>query len=226
MPMAGCRSNAKVQQVNNNYNAAAANIYLSDINVQKLFYAFENFGMKSLTSDNIRGVLNTTTHLKLGIDGNGNLVKNSMLGNLQFSLKKGALKDFEPMKNIQKIIFKNRDFANIEFAELKDTLKIKKGEVFIPRMEIQSNVLSLFVEGIYSFGNNTNISIQVPLSNLKKRDEDYEVKNKGAKRKAGASVYLRAKGADDGSVKIGLDVFKKLRDDDFAEQFKENTGQK
>jgi hypothetical protein len=191
--------------------------------VQKLFFAFDDFGMKSLNSTNLRGVLNTTVDLKLGIDGNGNLIKNSMLGNLQFSLKNGGLVKFQPMLDIQKIIFKNRDLDDIQFAELKNNLQIKKDEVFIPRMEVESNVLTLFVEGIYSFGNNTDISIQVPLSNLKKRDEDYEVKNRGAKRKAGASVFLRAKGAEDGSVKIGLDVFKKLRDSDYKKDFKENT---
>lgn len=217
---------ARVEQVNNNYNAASTNLYLDNINIQKLFYAFDNFGMQSLTSDNIRGILNTTTHLKLGIDANGNLIKNSMLGNMQFSLKNGALVNFEPLKNIQKIVFKNRDLANVEFAELKDSLQIKKDEVYIPRMEIESNVLTFFVEGIYSFGNNTNISIQVPLSNLRKRDEDYEVKNRGSKRKVGASIYLRAKGTEDGSVKIGLDLLKRLRNDNFKEQFNNNTGEK
>ena len=149
-----------------------------------------------------------------------------MLGNLQFSLKKGALVGFKPLEDINKIVFKNRDLSNIEFAELKNDLKIKKDEVFIPRMEIESNVLTLYVEGIYSFGNNTDISIQVPLSNLKSRGDDYEVKNKGAHKKAGPSIYLRAKGNDDGTVKIGLDLFKKFRNDDYKEEFKEETTEK
>ncbi|TKK70905.1 hypothetical protein FC093_04210 [Ilyomonas limi] len=220
------KMDATVHQTSNNYNTATANLNLSNINVEKLFYAFDDFGMKSLNATNLRGVLNTTANLKLGIDEKGNLIKNSMLGNLQFSLKKGALVGFKPLEDIQKFIFKNRDFSHIEFAELKDNLQIKGDEVYIPRMEVETNVLTLFIEGIYSFGNNTDISIQVPLSNLKSRGDDYVVKNRGANRKVGASIYLRAKGKDDGNVKIGLDLFNKMRGNNYKKQFKDDTGEK
>lgn len=216
------KMDAKIHQVSPNYHQATANLNLNHLNVQKLFYAFNNFGMISLTSDKIRGSFSSDMQLKLGIDGQGNLIKNSMQGGLHFSLKKGRLINFEPLENIQKLAFKDRDFSTIEFAELKDSLELRKDKVYIHRMEVESSVLTLFVEGIYSFGNDTDISIQVPLSNLKKRDEDYEVKNRGADRKVGASVYLRAKGTSDGSVKIGLDVFKKLRNDNFEKEFREN----
>ncbi len=118
------------------------------------------------------------------------------------------------------MIFKNRNLDDIQFAELKDSFELKGDEIYIHKMEIESSALTAFVEGIYSFGDNTNISIQVPLSNLKKRGDDYEVKNRGARRKAGASVYLRGKSDGNGGVKIGLDLFKKLRGDNFEEEFK------
>lgn len=81
------------------------------------------------------------------------------------------------------------------------------------RMEIQSTALTLFVKGIFNMQGNTDISIQVPLSNLKKRDDDYKPENIGADAKAGASIYLRGKPGDDGNIKFKLDVFKKLRKD-------------
>src|SRR4051794_15832614 len=60
--------NGKVHQVNEHYNDASANLNLENINIEKLFYAFDNFGMQSLNSSNIRGIFNATTNLKLGID--------------------------------------------------------------------------------------------------------------------------------------------------------------
>ena len=66
----------------------------------------------------------------------------------------------------------------------------------------------------------------MPFSNLKSRGDDYIVKNKGTHRKVGASIYLRAKGSDDGGVKIGLDLFKKLRSDDYKQQFESNAEEK
>ena len=219
---------ANIHQVNNSYSTATTKLLLSNINVQKLFYAFNNFGMAGLTSNNIRGTVNMKGNVNLDIDNKGSVVQRSMLGNLYFSIKNGALINFKPLMDIQKTAFKNRNLDNVQFAELKDSLELKKDQIYIHRMEIESSAITAFVEGIYSFGNNTDISIQVPLSNLKGRDEDYEVKNKGAKRKAGASVYLRAKSDGNGGVKIGLDVFKKLRGgSDYEEDFKkDNSGTK
>ncbi len=215
--------NANIHQVNDNYHEASTNLLLDNINVQKLFYAFNNFGMQSLHSENLRGILDMKGNVKMGIDNKGNLLPKTMFGNLHFSLKKGRLVNFKPLMDIQKIVFKNRGLEDIEFAELKDSFELKKEDVLIHRMEIESSAITAFVEGIYSFGNNTDISIQVPLSNLKKRDDDYVVKNKGAKRKVGASLYLRAKDDGNGGVKIGLDVFKKLRGDDHKEEFKNDN---
>ncbi len=214
---------ANVHQINNNYHEASTKLLLDNINVQKLFYAFNNFGMTGLTSSHLRGILTMKGNLNLGIDNKGNVLPKTMLGNLHFSLKRGSLINYKPLMDIQKIVFKNRNLDNIEFAELKDSLELKRNEIYIHRMEIESSALTAYIEGIYSFADNTNISIQVPLSNLKKRDDDYEVKNKGAKRKAGASVYLRAKSDGDGGVKIGLDIFKKLRGNNFEKEFRDDS---
>jgi len=57
----------------------------------------------------------------------------------------------------------------------------------------------------------TDLSIQIPLSNLRKRPKDYEPAREGNESNPGASIYLRAKSNNKGEVKVGLDVFKKLR---------------
>jgi len=61
---------------------------------------------------------------------------------------------------------------------LKDRLEISNQEIKINRMEIESTVLSMYVEGIYSMKGTTDMSIQIPLSNLKKRTADYNPENK------------------------------------------------
>jgi hypothetical protein len=76
-------------------------------------------------------------------------------------------------------------------------------------MEIQSTVLTMFIEGTYDMKAGPDMSILVPLSNLKKRGSDYELVNKGTDSKKGLSVHLRARYGDDGKVKISWDPFKK-----------------
>jgi hypothetical protein len=126
-------------------------------------------------------------------------------------LKDGVLNNYEPVKKLQNFIFKNRDFNAIHFAELKDRLEIKNQEVKINRMEIQSSVMSMFVEGIFSNKGNTDISIQVPLSNIHKRGADFNPQNIGTEKKRGSSLYLRGRAGPDGNIKFKLDLFNKFK---------------
>ena len=57
---------------------------------------------------------------------------------------------------------------------------------------------------------NTDISIQIPLSNLKKRKTDYAPENIGINGDAGSSIYLRGRPGKDGSIRFKLDPFKKF----------------
>jgi hypothetical protein len=76
-------------------------------------------------------------------------------------------------------------------------------------MEIQSSVMSIFIEGVYNKKGTTDLSIQVPLSNLKKRDDDYNPENIGVNKKGGKSIFIRGKPGEDGNIKFKLDLFKK-----------------
>jgi hypothetical protein len=132
-------------------------------------------------------------------------------------LKNGALVNFEPIQKLQNFLFKNRNFSDIRFAELKDRLDILNRDIKINRMEIQSTALSLYVEGIYSLKGNTDISIQVPLSNLRSRNENYKPENVGSDAKGGTSVFVRGRPGEDGNIKFKYDLFKKFRKEDKAQ---------
>jgi len=202
---------AKVRQANNVSHQVNANVDLQHINVKKLFYSFNNFGQKSLTAKNINGIMDARANITASINRVGKFIPTTMNGKMYFSLKNAALINFEPFLNIQKIAFKNRNLNDVRFAELKDTFDIQNGDIYIHRMPIQSSAISMYVEGIYSFTDKTDISIQVPLSNLKNNsDNDFKKIDKKKANKPGASIYLRAKDEGNG-VKIGLDVFRKFR---------------
>ncbi len=196
-----------------NLHTATLKTNFNNVDVKKILYSFNNFGQDGITSQNLEGILNATADVNLKLQNDAGVVPSSLYGKVDFSLKKGALNDFEPIKKIQKFIFKKRDFDNIQFAELKNTMLVKNGEITINRMEIQSSVLTLFVEGIYSTKGNTDLSIQVPLSNLKKRDDDYNPVNIGTEAKVGRSIFLRGRPGSDGKINIKLDLFKKFQKD-------------
>ena len=188
-----------------------AGMKMKDVDAQKVWYQFENFGIPALTYKNIKGLLSANATVSLYLDKSGKFDMGTMEGQADFSIKNGALVNFTPLQNVQTFVFKNRDFTDIAFAEIKDKISFKNNQVTINRMEINSTALSLFVEGVYAIRGNTDITIQLPLANLKKRDKDYKPENMGAQRGGGMSVFLRAVSGNDGVIKIKYDPFARFR---------------
>ena len=199
--------------LNSSQNSHDANLNLGvkDVDVQKLFRAFNNFGQEGITAESLEGKLTADVVGKMRLSQDGAVIPSSVVSTINFSLKEGALINYEPVKKMQRSIFKNRDFGNIRFAELKDKLEVKDREIKINRMEIQSSVLTMFVEGIYSQKGNSDLSIQVPISNLKKRDSTYVPTNLGTDKKGGRSIFIRGRPDTDGTIKFSLDLLNKYQ---------------
>lgn len=200
-----------LNEKNNQYYDANFKVNVQNADVNKVFYAFNNFGQTGISSENVRGKLTSSADIKMDIERDLSGTPKNMQGFIDFSLKNGALLHYESLSNIGKLAFPNRNFNEIYFAELKDHFDIKDREIVINRMEIESTVLTLFIEGVYSLKGNTDISVQIPLNNIKKREEDFKLQNKGADAKAGASIYVRGRPGDDGKIKFKLDLFRKFR---------------
>jgi hypothetical protein len=200
---------ANVTETNRSTYTLTSNINMKNLDAERIMREFENFGLKTFSSKNIRGTLTLTSDLSLNLTRKGNFDLSSLKGNAKFSIKKGELIKFEPIESVQNILTKNRNVSEIKFAEIKDDLNFKKGEITINRMEINSSVLTLFIEGIYAI-NKTDISIQVPISNLIAK-KDYKPENVGTGKRGGMSVFLRAKSDETGKVNIKYDPFKRFR---------------
>jgi hypothetical protein len=194
-----------------NRHQAKINVALQNADVSNTLAAFNNFGQEGITSKVISGKLNTKIDASLAIDNEGKAYPGTVNGIVDFSLKDGTLINYEPIKKMQNFLFKNRDFNNIRFAELKNRFEIKNNQVKINRMEIQSSVLSMFVEGVYGTNGTTDISIQVPLSNIHRPDADLKPENIGTDKKGGRSIYLRGRPGPDGNIKFKLDLFNKFK---------------
>lgn len=201
----------KVMEQGRNRFGLRASLNMKNVDAQKVWYEFENFGIPALSYKNIRGLLSATANVSLLLNNTGNFDTRTLDGEADFSIKNGALINFKPLQEIQNVAFKKRDFSDVSFAEIKDKVSFTNGAIKINRMEINSSVLSLFVEGIYAPSGKTDISIQLPLSNLKKRDKDFVPENTGAGRGGGVSIFLRATTGDDGVIKIKYDPLRRFR---------------
>jgi hypothetical protein len=203
------------------FHLANLEVNMDNVNVSKVFADFNNFGQDGLTAQSLEGKLTANIEASMNIANDGHVIPATVVSRVDFSLKDGALNNYEPIKKLQKFIFKKRNFDNIRFAELKTTLEINNQEIKINRMEIQSTVMSIFIEGVYNKKGTTDLSIQVPLSNLKKRDDDYNPENIGVNKKKGGSIFIRGRPGEDGNIKFKLDLFKKYAKDKKADIVKD-----
>jgi hypothetical protein len=189
--------------------AVKAGIRSADI--RELFQNFNHFNQNAIHADNLRGKISADVNFSANVNDAYNLITSSMRGTLDCKIIDGGIVNFEPMENMSNFLFKKRDFSDVAFAELISNFSITGTDMDISRMEIQSTVLSFFVEGRYSFTDSTSLSVQIPLSNLKKRDKNFKPKNIGTHAKAGPSVFLHLHRDKDinSKIKIDYDPFKK-----------------
>jgi len=177
---------------------------ITNVNVQNLFFAFDNFGQSTITDKNLRGTFYGGTSISGTMYDNGKIVPRSFRGTVNFDIRNGALIDFEPMKKVGAFAFPNRDFSNISFLNLKNTLTIQGDRVIIPPMEINSSVLKIFLEGIYSFGKGTSMAMKIPLRDPRKEelvDKSGKIREQNQK---GIVINLRAVEDKDGQLKFRL----------------------
>jgi hypothetical protein len=186
---------------NNKYRIDAV---VSHVDVKRFFKAFNNFGLQSLNAGHLKGRLSSKANVSGSITGAGALVPKSMYGNVAFNLQKGALLNFDPVRNVGRFAFPFRNMDTITIPNLNGRFTIKGEKVTIHPMQVSSSVLNMDIAGVYSFGKGTNIKVDVPLRNPEK-DKKITDKNELARRRnRGIVLHLVAADDKDGKVKVKL----------------------
>jgi hypothetical protein len=182
---------------------------LEGVDLPGLFSSFDDFGLQSLRSRNLKGRVTADVELTGLLDERAKLAANSLKGNMELRVEDGQLVDFEPIEQIHNKVLQKRDLSEIRFGELKTGIELDSTTLTIHRMEIQSTALTVFVEGTYDLKRGPDLSLVIPISNLKERKPDVPPPNKGNEANPGLSVRMRARTGEDGKLKLSWDPFRK-----------------
>ena len=183
--------------------------HLDAVDLPGLFRSFDDFGLKGIGARNLRGRMNADIKLSGLLTDKARLVPSSLKGTIDFNITDGQLVDFEPMEKIHEAVLKKKNLNEVRFGTLQNSLDIDSTTVTLHRMEIRSTAFTLYAEGTYDLKKGADMSLQVPLSNLKERAGDIPPESRGNDSKAGLSVHLHAKTDEDGKLKISWDPFRK-----------------
>jgi hypothetical protein len=184
-------------------NRLSLNTTISNVNVHEFFYAFDNFGLKDLTYQNLKGILSAQTQITAGINNKGTLLPKTIYGDINLNLKDGALINFKPLLGVAKFAFPFRDLKNITIPKLDAQFVVKGDMIEIKPMQISSSVLNIDVAGTYGLTRGTNIAMDVPLRNPKKDTTIVDEAELQRKRYKGIVLHILAKDDETGKVKIG-----------------------
>jgi hypothetical protein len=185
-------------------NSYSLDATVNNVDINRFFYAFNNFGLESLTAENLQGIITSKASIRGSITNTGAMVPKSMYGTVSFGVRKGMLLKFGPVKNVGKFAFPFRDMDNIEFYDLNGRFDVEGEKVTIQPMKINSSVLNMDVQGVYSFGRGTQIYVDVPLRNPKKDKKITDEDELAKRRNRGIVVHLTAEDDKDGKVKVRL----------------------
>jgi uncharacterized protein involved in outer membrane biogenesis len=184
------------------------------IRIDSVFYIFEDFGQDFISYKNLKGNLKANVECYFNMNSALEVDYPSILADISGTATSGELNNFEPLKRLS-IFVDEKALANLKFSELKNNIHIEKSKIFIPEMEIVSNVSAISVMGTHTFSQQMDYKLKVPLRNVKKKDKDAAfgaIEDDGSGR---STLYLNLKGTTD-DYKISYDVVavkKKLKDD-------------
>ncbi|HTD98434.1 MAG TPA: AsmA-like C-terminal region-containing protein [Mucilaginibacter sp.] len=184
-------------------NRLALKTVISHVDVHEFFDAFNNFGLKDFTSENLTGYLSAKTQITAEMSDQASILPGSVNGTLDLNLQNGALINFNPIGSIGKFAFPFRNLKNIRVRELNARFDVHGDLITIYPLKFSSSVLNMDVAGVYGLKKGTDLTLDIPLRNPKNDTtiQDQEKLNK--KRYKGIVLHIRAKADSTGKIKVG-----------------------
>lgn len=187
-------------------------VNLHNINIDSVFYVFKNFNQGWLVDKNLKGQLDTDIYLYMNFDKKLALNSESLKADIQTTIANGELNDFEPMMKLSKFV-EEESLSKMRFSRMTNEIKIENRTIYLPEMEIGSNISNILIRGTHTFDRDIDYHLRVPLKNFIRirKLRDY---NQNARK--GMSLLLKITG-NTSDYKISFDS--KALKDSFKKDF-------
>lgn len=133
--------------------------------LDSLFYVFEDFGQRFITARHLRGTLTATAESDVYFDRHLTPLTNRVEAEIKATVRDGELNNFEPLQKLSMLASREK-LRHLRFAELTNNFYIQSRTVYLPEMEIRSNVRigSLIrVTGTHTFDQRMDYHLTIPI---------------------------------------------------------------
>ncbi len=197
---------------------------LNNIDINRLFYVFDNFDQNEITDKNLHGQLTTKQLFVHAVWVNYKFDDSKLYVISDVDIKNGELVNYAPMNALSSFV-KLSELKDIHFSELQNNIEIKDRVVNIPYMTIHTNALNLDVSGTQTFDNIVNYNIKLNLLELlgnKFHKTNYNTVNSEKDVNGALNLYLVMTGpASNPDIKYDKTAVKKKIKEGLKEQQKE-----
>jgi hypothetical protein len=210
-----------VDSKNNKAIDVVSNLRLSGIHADSVFYVFENFNQDFIVDKHLKGQAYADVSLEFTLSQNLKLYQETLVSDISSSIKNGELNNFEPMKKLNKYL-NDEGLSRLRFSDLKNNIHIENKTIYMPEMEVRTNVTSIKVSGTHTFDQRIDYRLVAPLRNNKHINS---VEAKAALEEDGAGqskLFLKIHGTTDNyrvsydaesvKKKIGSDLKKEVKE--------------
>ncbi len=144
---------------------------LNGIQIDSLFYVFENFQQTFIDHKNLKGQAFAEISFEATLDETLHIFQDTFVADVSVTIKNGELNNFAPMQKLNKYL-DDEGLSKLRFADLKNDIHIENKTVYIPQMEIKTNLTSIQLSGTHTFDQRIDYRLITPLRNKKKIDPD------------------------------------------------------
>src|SRR6185369_6594574 len=194
---------------------------LDGINIDSVFYVFENFYQNFIVAENLKGQANADVSLEMSLNEKLKLYSETLTADISTVIKNGELNNFEPLQGLSRYL-DDQALNHLLFADLKNDIHIENRTIFIPQMEVHTNATNITLSGTHNFDLQIDYRIVAPLRNKKKIDPDEAF---GAIEETGGGrsrIFLKIIGTTDNyEVKFDKEATKKKIVSDLKKEVKE-----
>ncbi len=151
-----------VDAKNNKAIDVVSTLKVDGIHLDSVFYVFENFNQTFIQDKHLKGNATADVNLEMTLNQNLRLFQETLMADIGISIARGELNNFEPLKKLERYLG-DEGLDRLRFSELKNDIHIENKTIYLPQMEVRSNVTDIRISGTHTFDQRINYRLVTPL---------------------------------------------------------------
>lgn len=193
-----------VDATNNKAIDVVCTSHLKDIHLDSVFYVFQNFDQNFIEDRHLKGQVTADVNFELTLDQNLKLFSETLIADIGAVIRHGELNNFEPMKKLSKYL-DDEGLSKLRFSDLQNEIHIENKTVYIPQMQVRTNVTDIRVSGTHTFDQRIDYRLITPLRNKKRLDATESINAIEEDGSGQAKLFLKITGTTE-NYKVAYDT--------------------